>query len=151
MDDLIKVNIVFLENRINKTLYHDGPIDKETIPLINKLKQLNDYGFMSVCGHSGLIEECKFIDKTWIFNGNLCGNWYISQKQKQKSYISGFMKNEKIDSFIKYIKQIKNYNCNIIANKKKACSSNKNIILYTTIGNRFPITIIKVNKNKSEL
>jgi hypothetical protein len=138
--DLIDVNIGFLENKIDDILYHGGPVDDETKPLLDKLIMINKNGFMSVEGQPGIILYDKFINSTWKYRGDICGSWYVSKKQK--SYISGFMEYKYINKFIDFIKQNNNYGCYIISNKKSMC---KKRLLYSSINRPHVITVEKKN------
>jgi hypothetical protein len=48
--ELCKVNILFLRGEIPMTPYHLGPIDEETVPLVEKLVEINRLGFLTISG-----------------------------------------------------------------------------------------------------
>lgn len=101
-DELIEYNLKFLNGDISYTFYHGGPVDSETIPLLDNLKLINRYGFVSTGGQPSLCTKPEFISKTWQYNGETYGNWWV--KLQQKSYICGYIedtkKNKKLINFL---------------------------------------------------
>jgi len=79
-EDLIEYNLKFLNGEIKETFYHCGPVDEETIPLLDNLKKINRFGFLSINGQPGLLEYDIYSD--YVSN-------YVDTEQK--SWIEGYM------------------------------------------------------------
>ena len=105
--DLIKTNVAFLQGKIYHTPYHLGPIDPETIPLVQNLVRINEMGFFSTSGQPALTETV-FIEP-WKNNetGRTGGNkWFETE---QKSYIVGFMPKGHLARFICFMQDKKDF------------------------------------------
>lgn len=100
--DLKYVNIAFLQGKVNYTPYHHGPIDTETVPLLDDLVRINAHGFISIEGQPATYHS-KFIAKTWEDNGTECGNWWY--EEAQKPFIQGFMPVEDIERFVSHMER----------------------------------------------
>jgi hypothetical protein len=100
--DLQDSNILFLEGGLNRTPYHHGPVDPETIPLLNDLVNINDLGFISVMGQPAL-NDVKFVDKTWTIPGSsqIRGNWWY--QVMQRSFIEGYLPKAYLETFIEFM------------------------------------------------
>lgn len=71
---LLKLNVCFLQGKINKIWYHNGPVDDETIPLLGSLIELNKLGYLTTQGQ-------PFLD---------------TPEEKQIPYVSGLVTLEKL-------------------------------------------------------
>ena len=112
IEELFYCNVEFIKGNICGTPYHFGPLNIDSIPLINDLIKLHDYGFLSTGGQGSLMEYDKWCDKSWINqSGTQCGKWFYSIEQK--SYISGYIKNDNIDTLVAYFESL---NCDSIFN-----------------------------------
>lgn len=100
--DLINANVAFLQGHLDKTPYHDGEVDKETVPLLGDLVKINRRGFVSLNGQPGLYEH-GFIKDTWPCGGKTCGDWWY--EDYQKPFIDGLMKKVDLPQFQKFMKQ----------------------------------------------
>lgn len=101
-DDLKKTNVAFLCGKISRTPYHHMPICEETIPLVDKLVKVNEYGFFSMEGQPA-IKSGGILKMSWFDScGNLCSNWFY--ETHQKSFISGIMESHHVDNFISFLK-----------------------------------------------
>jgi hypothetical protein len=88
--DLIKYNLKFLNGQLKGTFYHDRPVNSETVPLLDKLKKINEFGFFTIEGQPSLCEGPTFISKTWKnAKGETEGNWWV--KTQQIGYLVGFI------------------------------------------------------------
>jgi hypothetical protein len=85
--ELQDVNIQFLRGEIQKTPYHGGPVDSETIPLLSDLIRLNELGFVTVGGQPAQ-DETKFVKRTWKVRGEEWGNWWV--RTQQRPFLEGF-------------------------------------------------------------
>ncbi len=68
-DGLTDANVAFLEGRMLRTPYHFAPLDPETAPLVPRLVQLNNLGFVSFCGQPAEIIDthgCLHEQRSWI-------------------------------------------------------------------------------------
>lgn len=84
-DELCNSNVEFLNGKYTETFYHLGPVDEETIPLLDDLRRINKLGFFSTEG-----QPAKLADQ--------------ESDEIQRSYLMGFFKNYKTtEEFIKYI------------------------------------------------
>ena len=54
--DLLKVNLDFVNGKIQKTPYHLGPMDNPSPELIANLNKLHKYGFLTVSGQESRYE-----------------------------------------------------------------------------------------------
>ena len=100
--ELIQYNLKFLNGELDKTFYHGGPVDPETLPLLDKLKSINSLGFFTIAGQPSLCEGPTFISKTKKVNGKTEGNFYY--KSEQKSYLIGFIeKSESTKKLLLYL------------------------------------------------
>lgn len=107
--ELIQYNLKFLNGELDKTFYHDGPFDPETLPLLDKLKSINSLGFFTIAGQPSLCKEgvVTVNSKTKKVNDKTEGNWYY--KIKQKSYLVGFIeKSESTKKLLLYLHKNKN-------------------------------------------
>jgi hypothetical protein len=78
-------NVAFLNGEYDETFYHNGPVDDETIPLLDDLKRINKLGFISMEG-----QPAKLADE--------------ESEELQRSYLSGIFKNYKTtEEFVQYI------------------------------------------------
>jgi hypothetical protein len=78
--DLVDINISFLRGLRKQTYYHATPLDEETLPLVDKLVDINEHGFYSTGGQPGLLEYNQ--------NGPL-GIYSM----EQKSFLEGYCEN----------------------------------------------------------
>jgi hypothetical protein len=140
--DLQETNIAFLNGKIKRTPYHLAPIDKETIPLIDKLVKINKYGFLSTCGQPVEITRGKYIKKQWTdYFGNKCGNWFYDCQQK--SYITGIMESDYVDKLISFLvtKPVYFY-----------IEKYPEILIFTNFpSNKYNVTKTRSNKDKNKL
>lgn len=151
--DLQDVNILFLQGVLKKTPYHYGPIDDETIPLLEKLVTINDLGFISVMGQPAL-DEIKFVDRTWERNGQIYGNWWYHVQQK--SMIEGYLPKAYVEEFIDFMSNQPDYYYRIYDIQiEKGWFGSKSIVL-PVLHNAMPqqwvnITRDQVSKDASNL
>jgi hypothetical protein len=106
--DLIDINIKFLKGEIKQTYYHLGPVDPETVPLLAKLVEINNYGFYSTNGQPGLF-NIHYVIPEYNDLGELNPNYEPNKFAdiRQKSYITGLMITSEADKLKEFI--IKNY------------------------------------------
>lgn len=142
--DLLKANVAFLRGKISETPYHLGPIDEETIPLVNDLVKINEAGFLSIEGQPALVET-DFVEKTWKYpNGRIGGNWWYTIEQKP--YICGFMPTSQLNPFLHFMKNKKDYYYQIVVNTIPS-----QLLATTFPEERYNVTRSRSHKVKSEL
>lgn len=100
--DLVNLNVKFIKGELSQTPYHLGPLDSETLPLVEKLIKMHARGILTLEGQPGICEYKQFIPHTWIQNGQIEGNWYVDCEQK--SYISFCV--QKTNESLKFIRKI---------------------------------------------
>jgi hypothetical protein len=88
-EQLIEYNLKFLNGDLRKTFYHGGPVNEETLPLLDKLKAINSFGFFTMDGQPSLCIGPAFDSGTWDAYGIPQGNWWY--KIEQKGYLVGFI------------------------------------------------------------
>lgn len=88
---LIAANVMFLQGKLDRTPYHGGSVDEETLPLLDELIEINQLGFLSVCGQPALIHTF-FSDRThkWI-------------SEEQRPFLEGYLPKSLVPQFIKYM------------------------------------------------
>lgn len=99
---LLDTNIKFLKGEIEETPYHGGPVDTETLPLLEDLVMLNEKGFFTVSSQPSMKTKV-FVDKTWKKNGIIQGNWWY--ESEQKSYVEGYIPKDQLSEFQSFIKK----------------------------------------------
>ena len=104
--DLIRANIAFLKGKLKRSPYHLGPIDAETLPLMESLVQINKYGFISIEGQPAS-HEIEYIPET---------KKYL--EIRQKPYILGFMLKTKVANFEDFMKSQHGYDYRIYEFKR---------------------------------
>lgn len=100
--DLIAVNVAFLRGEIDHTPYHGGPIDRETVPLLGKLVQVNQFGFVTVCGQPAVDLESGFNEKTKKF-------WQV----RQRPFLEGYLPKIFLPELLEFLHQQTDYVYNI--------------------------------------
>jgi len=96
--DLLDMNVAFLSGDFQETFYHLGPVELETVPLLENLKKVNDFGFHSIEGQPAVPLS--------YWNEYSPDNTLLTVKQlrkyrnareivwiEQKPYIVGFIEN----------------------------------------------------------
>lgn len=73
--------------------WHSGPVETETIPLLDKLREINRRGFVTVEGQPGTCTKLRS-----IFSNNIV-------TEKQRGYMSGMILNNKVKKFVQRLKQ----------------------------------------------
>ena len=150
--DLQDVNILFLQGKLKKTPYHLGPVDEETIPLLENLITINDLGFISVMGQPAL-DEIKFVDRTWKLNGQICGNWWY--QLRQRSVIEGYLPKAYLDLFLEFMVNQPDYYYRIYDIQKKTGwfggYSFELPVLYDGMPRGLNITLVRVSKDLNML
>ena len=108
--DVIAANVLFLEGKLNRSPYHFGPIDKETVPIVNNLVQLNQYGLITVQSQPA-ISKVGFINKTWYVHGEQMGNWWYASEQRP--FVEGYLPIDDLTGFLTFMKSQPDYYYNI--------------------------------------
>lgn len=85
--DAIKNMVLFLKGKIPSTPWHLDKVDDETIPLLSKLRKINQKGFLTFEGQPGKIESYEKPEVKHVIG-------------YQKGYLSGFIQNSKLKSFM---------------------------------------------------
>lgn len=62
--ELIKTNILFIKGILKTSPYHQGPLDVDSVPLIDKLVLLHKYGLFTTEGQSASCIHKTYIPKT---------------------------------------------------------------------------------------
>ena len=58
---VIRLNRSFLHGETRSTVYHGAPVDSETLPLVESLLRLHDFGILTYTGQPQLQENPEFI------------------------------------------------------------------------------------------
>jgi hypothetical protein len=77
-EDLLKVNVRFLQGRIHSTPYQLAPVDAETVPLLGNLTDINRRGFFSFEGQPTMRSDLEI----------------------KRGYIIGFVPTRTFDAFL---------------------------------------------------
>ena len=115
-DDLIKANVAFLQGKVRRTPYHCGPIDNETIPLVEDLVKINNYGFISTNGQPSQIigPFIRNFETPMNYNPpNVC----IGEREilyLQKPHIIGYLPKKYVHSFIDFMRNHEDFYYRII-------------------------------------
>lgn len=97
-DELLLTNLKFIKGEIDHTLYHAGPLDKETEPLKEILYEINRRGFFTIGGQPSCIIECGDLQEKYGRAANTI--------TYQRGYIEGFFNDKVVGcKFIDYIKK----------------------------------------------
>jgi hypothetical protein len=91
--------VLFLEGKCPETIWHGGPVDRETIPLLADLREIVKRGFVTTNGQPGTIKEETIGIKTKF--GSI-GEKYI---EKQRGYLTGFVLTAKAGPFLDRLKR----------------------------------------------
>ena len=100
-NDLLEVNIAFLQGKINYTYYYGSITDTEpnlnpdTVLLLDKLVELHKLGFYTMDGQGSLKKIKNF---NHIYTGQ---NMWM--ETEQKSYLQGYMKKEYVYDLLRYL------------------------------------------------
>lgn len=86
-DDAIKNMVLFLKGKIPSNPWHLDKVDDETIPLLSKLRKINQKGFLTIEGQPGKNEPYEKSENKHII-------------AYQRGYLSGFLQNSKLKSFM---------------------------------------------------
>lgn len=101
-DDLLHLNVEFIQGRLPMTPYHCGPLNDETLPMVEDLVRLHAFGFLSISSQPARMDaEPVFVPRTWLSNGKLCGNWWV--QLKQRPFIEGYMELELLGAFGRFM------------------------------------------------
>lgn len=87
--DLIEANVLFLSGKIDGSPGHDGPVDEETVPMLDKLIQINKLGFVTIESQPGKCdtEFSEYAQNQQKKRGNIDGKGMVSTRQR--GYIMG--------------------------------------------------------------
>jgi hypothetical protein len=91
LKELIQANVQFLKGYLNRSPYHCGPIDTETLPMLEDLVELNELGCITINSQPP-IDEFYFLD-------SMC------HQTQQKSYVEGYMLASILDEFVRFMKE----------------------------------------------
>lgn len=105
--DLLDTNVRFLNGQIGVTPYCAGPIDEETKPMRDDLLRLHEFGFVSVCSQPAEKNPPRFIANKWIYNGRLCGNWWV--ETRQRSFLEGYLPTKWVDKWLAFMRSEPDY------------------------------------------
>ncbi len=78
IEDIKRMNIAFLRGEMKATSYHLGPLNSESIPLVDKLIQLNELDYITTNSQPGGLFGCYY----------------------QRSYVSGILPRKHVSSFV---------------------------------------------------
>ena len=140
-DELLLVNIAFLEGRVKQSPTHFGYVNIHS-NYIEKLVKINKLGFLTLEGQKS---KCKYEIPTHS----------IFSSFEKKSYITGLMDRKYSNKLIKYMKNsnIKSkYKFYIVNHTIKYNCFRPRQLIYSTFNN-FPVNLTrnKYNKNKYNL
>lgn len=97
-----KLMISFLKGELDQNPWHYGSVDPETIPILDKLREINRLGLVTVEGQPGVkVQNTIGIPDSEL--GNI-GSPYMAH---QRGYMSGFMKNDQVHSFLEKLLKTK--------------------------------------------
>ncbi len=95
LKDIQALNLMFIRGLLPKTPYHFGPLDEETNLIIDKIYNINLFGFFSIGSQP--------YDK---FDGALDED--IGKKVTQRPFLEGFYSREKSTKLMNELKNIEN-------------------------------------------
>ncbi len=90
-EDLLKVNVMFLRGELKETPYHLGPLEPDSIPLIDELIEMHNLRMLSVNGQGGLCIYGDYAPPFRSYNGELLGDWYYDVEQR--AYVEFYIEN----------------------------------------------------------
>jgi hypothetical protein len=108
--DVVAANVLFLEGKLSRSPYHYGPIDEETVPIVNDLIRLNQCGFITVQSQPAT-SEVGFITKKWYVHGQQMGNWWHATEQRP--FVEGYLPIVELSRFLVFMKSQSGYYYNI--------------------------------------
>ena len=86
-EELLKLNVKFLQGKISATPYHHGKIDEETVPLVKNLIALHKQAkMMTIEAQSGICDQ---------------GAWGVSE---QRPYLCAFVQKKTMMEILRYIR-----------------------------------------------
>jgi hypothetical protein len=135
--DLVDVNVAFLQGKIAWTPYHAVPVDKETVPLLGDLVRINKAGFISLVGQPAE-KETGQVDKSL----QVGDQWF---QLEQKSFVGGYMPKSHLLNFIYFMKNKPDYYYVVYT------SSSEPLISTLPSGNLYNVTRDKGSSTKQRL
>jgi len=84
--DLIDLNLLFINGKIDQTIYHLGCLDNETLPYIEELIKINQLGLLTVESQPGYLFHNKYRQRAYI-------KFFIN---KDNIYLKRIIKNNKL-------------------------------------------------------
>ena len=97
--DIITLNVNYILGNIESSPYHQGALAPDSQQLTEGLVKLNELGFITVNGQ-GPLDETGFVEQTWIYDGQVCGNW--NYRISQRPHIAGFLPTDAANTLINY-------------------------------------------------
>ena len=140
--DLRDINVKFLKGIYDHTAYHGGPVDSETIPLLDDLCRLNTLGAYTFCGQPGL---CTFreVRKIPIRDDDIKkGIISVFECHQQRAYLDMFIERKYIRSFKSYLKTFYKHDVYYFIDYDDD---------YDIIDTNIPYTVDPDSKNKSKM
>lgn len=87
VNELQKLTLDFIKGKIIATNYQYGPLYKESQKIINELIKMNEFGFITINSQPGEITE----------------------NRRQRGYVCGLIKKNKLDKFIELLYEISSH------------------------------------------
>jgi hypothetical protein len=149
-DELLELNVAFLQGRVSETPYHLGPIDTETVPLMKDLVDLHRQGrVFTTEGQPGLCEQ---------------GDWGFIE---QRPYLCGFVEEETLTKILRHVRKTPKkfvYSFAHVSNGESICNfhntfnltrqkgkNDKEWELYTNLPYETGINLVKEAASESSL
>jgi len=105
-NDLLDLNIKFLHGSLNKTIYHFGSIDSETIPILSLLVSINEKKLLTVESQP-YINEKTLKQKPYLKLFSSLTNVQLLMKLEDKGYFIRVY--DRYNKSIKYISSLFNF------------------------------------------
>jgi hypothetical protein len=81
--DLVDVNARFVRGELSSSPYHLGPLEPDSLPLVDNLLELHRRGIVTVEGQSSACVEAKYQPRIWKdARGNKRGQEYYDMQQR---------------------------------------------------------------------
>ena len=147
--ELINTNIGFLKGEIYATPYHGAPIDRETLPLLQSLIEINKFGFISTGGQPAVCEyyyKSPLLESQVDFSNQVIAKLFTEYPDgyyfadEQNGHIEGFLQRDMAMDLIGFVSQRKDVN--IHAHDFKTSS-----VLYTNTPHGFYHSRTKISKS----
>ncbi len=132
-NDLLNLNISFIKGEIDKTIYHLGPLDKETDEIKKEILEINQKGLLTTQSQPGGLNFIGYRQRPYL-------KFFINKNTENFNKIKNFLLSNDLYFYrifnIHNSETIKNFDCDLIITKE--------------INSNEPFTVINESDNEFE-